>query len=86
MPDSERLASRLLRRPSQRDPTGWQVDLKPERKRARPWRPAGRRLQYGSTAGSSVALAPMRAAAVLAFWAVGNGLAAAASPKTGILP
>jgi hypothetical protein len=30
-------------------------------------RPAGRRLQYGSTTGSSVALAPMRAAAVLAF-------------------
>ena len=43
-------------------------------------------LQYGSTAGSSVALAPMRAAAVLAFWAVGKGLAAAARPKTGILP
>jgi diamine N-acetyltransferase len=47
---------------------------------------SGCRLQYGSTAGSSAALAPIRAAAVLAFWAVGKDLAAAARPKTGILP
>jgi hypothetical protein len=61
-------------------------------------RPAGRpepllrriaaapRLQYVSTAGSSVVLAPMRAAAVSAFRAVGRCLAAAARPKTGMLP
>ena len=42
--------------------------------------------QYGSTAGWSVVLAPIRAAAVLALRAVGRCVAAAARPKTGMLP
>jgi len=42
--------------------------------------------QYGSTAGSSVVLAPMRAAAVLPLRAAGRCVAAAARPKAGMLP
>jgi hypothetical protein len=42
--------------------------------------------QYGATAGSSVVLAPMRAAAVLPLRAAGTCEPAAARPKTGMLP
>jgi hypothetical protein len=42
--------------------------------------------QYGATAGSSVVLAPMRVAAVLPLRAAGRCVAAAARPKTGMLP
>jgi predicted dehydrogenase len=42
--------------------------------------------QYGSTAGSSVVLAPMRAAAVLPLRAAGRWVAATARPKAGMLP
>ena len=47
---------------------------------------AGERRQYGSTAGASVVLAPMRTAAVSAFRPMGRCRAAAARPKTGMLP
>jgi hypothetical protein len=58
----------------------------------RPMRPAGTRCcrdaagQYGATAGSSVLLAPMRAAAVLPLRAAGTCVPAAARPNTGMLP
>jgi chromosome partitioning protein len=58
----------------------------------RPMRPAGTRRcrdaagQYGATAGSSVLLAPMRAAAVLPLRAAGTCVPAAARPNTGMLP